>query len=159
VSLEIVQKIDEQAGTTTIDNNEVPRIATRVLKTNVTVPNGGTLVLGGLRRERNNITKSGIPYLSKIPGIGALFRSTKTMKSRDELVIMMRPAVTITPRAEILQREKNMEGFILEPDLEATLTPPGIRKHVPPGETFRTGTPVLRESIATPIPRSKALKK
>jgi type II secretion system protein D len=91
VSLEIVQKIDEQAGTTTIDNNEVPRIATRVLKTNVTVPNGGTLVLGGLRRERNNITKSGIPYLSKIPGIGALFRSTKTMKSRDELVIMMRP--------------------------------------------------------------------
>jgi hypothetical protein len=25
----------------------------------------------------------------------------------------------MTPRAEILQREKNMEGFILEPDLEA----------------------------------------
>jgi general secretion pathway protein D len=159
VSLEIVQKIDEQAGTTKIDNNDVPRIATRVLKTNVTVPNGGTLVLGGLRRERNDVTKSGIPYLSKIPGLGALFRSTHTMKTRDELVIMMRPQVTTTPRAEILQREKNLEGFVLEPDLEATLTPPGIRKNVPPGETFRTGTAVLRENIATPIPRIKGLKK
>ena len=159
VSLEIVQKIDEQAGTTTIDNNEIPRIATRVLKTNVTVPNGGTLVLGGLRRERNNITKTGIPYLSKIPGLGALFRSTRSTKSRDELVIMLRPQVTTEPRAEILRREKDMEGFLLEPDLEATLTPPGIRKNVPPGETFRAHPPVLRETIATPIPKSKALKK
>ena len=158
VSLEIVQKIDEQAGTTTIDNNEIPRIATRVLKTNVTVPNGGTLVLGGLRRERNNVAKRGIPYLSKIPGLGALFRSTSTEKTRDELVIMMRPQVTLEPRAEILRREKDMEGFLLEPDLEATLDPPGIRKHVPPGETFRAA-PILREHIATPIPKAKALKK
>jgi type II secretory pathway component GspD/PulD (secretin) len=44
VSMDIVQKIDEQAGTTTIDNNQIPRIATRVLQTNVTVPNNATLV-------------------------------------------------------------------------------------------------------------------
>src|SRR4030095_9537284 len=32
VAMDIVQKIDEQAGTTTIDNNQIPRIATRVLQ-------------------------------------------------------------------------------------------------------------------------------
>ena len=163
VQLEIVQKIDELTGVSdTISGNAIPRIATRVLKTNVNVPNGATIVLGGLRLERNTSSKRGIPYLSKIPGLGALFRSTTNQKTRDELVILLRPVVSQTPRNTIEQRERELEGFMLEPDLEASLDPQGIRKHVPPDETFRRGEPVLREDTptpATPAPKRSAKRK
>ena len=160
VQLQIVQKIDELTGVSdTISGNAIPRIATRVLKTEVNVPSGATIVLGGLRRELDTTTKRGIPYLSKIPGLGALFRSTKTQKTRDELIIMLRPVVTETPRKVIDQRERELEGFQLEPDLESTLAPQGLRKHVPPDETFRRAEPVLREESATPLPKRSGLRK
>ena len=160
VQLEIVQKIDELTGVSdTISGNAIPRIATRVLKTNVNVPSGATIVLGGLRRELNTTSKKGIPYLSKIPGLGALFRSTTTQQTRDELIIMLRPIVSDTPRKVIDQRERELEGFQLEPDLESSLTPQGTRKHVPAEETFRRAEPVLREEAATPPPKRSVKKK
>ena len=160
VQLEIVQKIDELSGESdTISGNAIPRIATRVLKTNVNVPNGATIVLGGLRIERNTTSKSGIPYLSKIPGLGALFRSTRNAKSRDELVILLRPVVSPTPRDTIEQRERELEGFHLEPDLEAALAPKGIRKRVPADEGFRLGAPVLREDAPMKDPKRSSFKK
>lgn len=160
VQLEIVQKIDELTGVSdTISGNAIPRIATRVLKTNVNVPSGATIVLGGLRRELNTTSKKGIPYLSKLPGLGALFRSTTTQKTRDELIIMLRPIVSDTPRKVIDQRERDLEGFQLEPDLESSLAPQGIRKHVPADETFRRAEPVLREDAATPAPKRLGKRK
>ena len=158
--LEIVQKIDEITGDSdTISGNAIPRIGTRVLKTNVNVPNGATIVLGGLRIERNTKSNSGVPYLSKIPYLGGLFRNTKNTKSRDELVILLRPVVSQTPRHVIDQRERDLEGFQLEPDLESTLAPKGIRKHVPADETFRGAEPVLREDAPAPQPKRGAKKK
>ena len=158
--LEIVQKIDELSGDSdTISGNSIPRIGTRVLKTNVSVPSGATIVLGGLRIERNSISKSGIPYLSKIPGIGGLFRSTRTRKDRDELEILLRPVVSNTPRDAISQRERQFEGLQLEPDLESVLTPKGIRKNVPADETFRRGEPLLREDTPAPAPKRSASAK
>ncbi len=155
VAIEVVQKIDELTGVNdTISGNAIPRIATRVLKTSVSVPDGATIVLGGLRRELDTTLKTGVPYLSKIPGIGALFRKTTTQKTRDELVVILRPVVSKTPRSTIDQRERELDGYQLEPDLESTLTPPGIRKRVRADETFRRDLPVLR-----PEPAPKANRK
>ncbi len=162
VQLEIVQKIDELSGESdTISGNAIPRIATRVLKTNVNTPNGATIVLGGLRIERKTVSKSGIPYLSKIPGLGSLFRSTRKSTSRDELVILLRPVVSQTPRSVIDQRERAFEGLLLESDLESSLAPKGMRAHVPADETFRSGTPSLREDApaAAPVVKSGVKRK
>ena len=158
--LEIVQKIDELSGDSdTISGNQIPRIGTRVLKTNVSVPNGATIVLGGLRIERNTKSNSGIPYLSKIPYLGAAFRNTRITKSREELVILIRPEVVKTPRGTIDQREREFEGLQIEPDLEATLAPKGIRAHVPADETFRKGGTTLREDAPAPAPKRTAKRK
>ena len=140
--LEIVQKIDEQVGTTTIDNNAIPRIATRVLKTTVTVPNGGTLVLGGLIKQRDDKIKAGIPLLKNIPYIGGLFGSTQTIKSREELVILLRPIVTITPTESIGASDQEGEFSSITPDLEHTLIPKASR--------VRTSTP--EELLRAPAP-------
>lgn len=96
VSLDILQKLDSIAGNVNISGNPIPTIQTRYIKTTVTAPNCSTIVLGGLIQEDDRKDQSGIPVLSKIPVVGALFRNTSKVKSRRELIILMRPEVTLT---------------------------------------------------------------
>jgi type II secretory pathway component GspD/PulD (secretin) len=148
VTLEIVQKIDQQAGSDVIDNNTIPRIATRVLQTTVSVQNNATVVLGGLIKESVDHSLSGIPGLMKLPLLGPLFRKTTVDKQRTELVILLRPEVTVGPIEDTRIREKEMEYLNLEPDLESTLYPPNKRQKVTP-EIFSRHTGVnLRDSDA-----------
>ena len=142
VSMDIVQKVDEQVGSTRIDNNDIPRIATRVLKTNVSVPNNGTLVLGGLIKQRNNKSFTGIPLISRIPVIGPLFRTTTFDKSREELVILIRPVVTQSPRDSVRATEKEQEYLRMEPDLEHTVIDKNLRER-----TFHSEE-ILRRPVA-----------
>ena len=152
VTLDIVQKIQEQVATDIIDGNPIPRIATRDLKTTVSIPNEATLVLGGLIRQSNTKTRSGIPYLSRIPYIGGLFGSTTSNKVRDELVILIRPVVTNFPTDAIRVREREMQDYNLDQDLESTITPPGVRQRVPAEQVhLRVPTPPkLREYQPAP---------
>src|SRR5438105_5892710 len=46
VSLDILQKLDSLAGSTIVNGNSIPNIATRYVRTNVLAPNGATIVLG-----------------------------------------------------------------------------------------------------------------
>ena len=48
------------------------------------VQSGQTIVLGGLIEETTNEGRSGVPFLQRIPGLGALFRSTNDSLSRSE---------------------------------------------------------------------------
>jgi type II secretion system protein D len=151
VSMDIVQKIDEQSGTDVIDNNRIPRIATRVLQTNVSVPNGATLVLGGLIKNTYRKNTSGIPWISKVPLIGPLFRSTDSGKTREELVILIRPEVTVSPHESVLASEREGEFTQLEPDLEQTLIEPRMRMRAAPEELLRKpAPPELREYSGRP---------
>src|SRR5213596_14865 len=67
VSLDILQKLDSVAGTTRISGNDIPNIATRYIRTNVSAANGSTIVLGGLIEDSKQKNNTGIPYLSRIP--------------------------------------------------------------------------------------------
>jgi type II secretion system protein D len=148
VSLDILQKVDEivPGAERVIGGNQIPTIATRYIKTHVSVPNEATLVLGGLIRQSDNKGRSGIPYLSRIPFLGALFRTTTKDRARSELVILIRPVVTMTPDEGIKVRERSQEYLKIEPDLESTIYPRGIRARVPPQETLRKTTVELRET-------------
>ena len=79
-----------------MDNNQIPNVATRYIKTTVTAPNCSTIILGGLVQDRKDRGTNGIPVLSKIPVLGGIFRNTRNDKERRELVILMRPEVTLT---------------------------------------------------------------
>jgi type II secretion system protein D len=98
VSLDILQKIDSIAPNQNqlISGNDVPTIDTKYIRTNVAAPNGATIILGGLIQDQKQKQYQGFPYLSRIPLIGAAFRSTATSKSRQELIILMCPQVTLT---------------------------------------------------------------
>jgi general secretion pathway protein D len=98
VSLDILQKIDSivPGGNVNISGNSVPTIDTRYIRTNVSAGNGSTIILGGLIEDQKQKQYQGFPYLSRIPLIGAAFRSTASGKQRRELIILMCPEVTFT---------------------------------------------------------------
>jgi len=60
---------------------------------NIRIKDGETLVLGGMIQEVENKTVQKIPLLGDLPLVGPLFRSTSTVKSKNELVIMITPNI------------------------------------------------------------------
>ncbi|MEO7723395.1 MAG: secretin N-terminal domain-containing protein [Chthoniobacterales bacterium] len=118
VSLDILQKVDSVAGFTTVDNNQIPNIATRYIKTTVSAPNRATVVLGGLIMDRNDRGRTGFPILDRLPIIGALFSNTIKTKERNELIVLMRPEVTLT-KLEMYRLRGKQEGKMhFGPELE-----------------------------------------
>jgi general secretion pathway protein D len=118
VSLDILQKIDALGNNRLISGNLVPEINTRYIRTNVSAPNGSTIVLGGLIEDNKQRNYTGIPYLSRIPYIGAVFRSTKDSRIRQELIILMRPEVTLTKLDAYRLRQKQEDRTHFGPELE-----------------------------------------
>jgi general secretion pathway protein D len=118
VTLDILQKLDNIADSTTIDGNEIPNIATRYIKTTVSAPNCSTIVLGGLITDNNRRNVTGIPILSKIPLVGALFRNTSKVKDRKELVILMRPEVALTNLDLHRLRQKTEDKLHFGPEID-----------------------------------------
>ncbi len=93
VSLVIQQEI---SGATDESQFGAPIISTREAKTQVLVKDGQTIVLGGLRDQQRDRSRSGIPLLSSIPGIGGLFGSTRRRSSSTELYLFLTPRIIRT---------------------------------------------------------------
>nr|WP_295785562.1 type II secretion system secretin GspD [Rhodoferax sp.] len=92
VTLEVSQEVsDVQVGLTT-DGLASPTINKRSAQTMVAVQSGDTMVLAGLIKDDKTAGSSGIPLLSDIPVVGALFGAKADTNNRRELII------TITPR-------------------------------------------------------------
>jgi general secretion pathway protein D len=132
VSLDILQKLDSLAGSQVIDGNTIPTIATRYIRTNVTAPNGSVIVLGGLITDSKRKDTSGIPILDRLPGIGFLFRTTSKIKDRTELIVLMRPEVTLTNLDLYRLRVKNEQKTHFGTDIEDDGTIPSEDKQLPP---------------------------
>ena len=62
---------------------------------NLRVKDGETLVIGGLIQEADQKSVQKIPVLGDLPLVGAAFRSTRTAKSKTELVLMITPRILV----------------------------------------------------------------
>jgi general secretion pathway protein D len=125
VSLDILQKIDSivQGGNVVISGNSVPTISTRYIRTNVSAANGSTIVLGGLIEDTKQKNYQGMPYLSRIPLVGALFRGTASSKQRQELIVLMCPQVTLTKLDAYRLRQKWENNTHFGPELDQSECP------------------------------------
>ncbi len=68
--------------------------------TTVNVPDGGTILLGGIKRLQETRTEEGIPILSKIPYINRLFKNVGIGRTTNTLMM------TVTPRIIIQEEEE-----------------------------------------------------
>ena len=74
-----------------------PSIDTREATTKLLVRDGETTVIGGIFVESDSSSDAGVPWLSKIPLIGNLFKSTNKSNQRAELLIFITPRIVNDP--------------------------------------------------------------
>ncbi len=106
--IEIAQEVSEVSGTTSSEIDS-PTIQQRRLSTRIQVEDGQLVVLGGLLRSSRSLGDTGVPYLSRIPALGALFRTRDTTERQTELVMFLRPTV-IRARSDIDAITNEMVG-------------------------------------------------
>lgn len=73
--------------------NGIPPIETQSIKTTVMVPDGGTIVIGGMYKVEKSTSDNGVPVLSKIPLLGNLFKSSTKRKEQVELLVFITPRI------------------------------------------------------------------
>ena len=95
VRLEIYQEVSDIAQTILTGASDLITNK-RSIETKVVVDDGATIVLGGLIQNTLNETTQGIPYLSEIPILGALFRFKSMERKRTNLMIFLRPVIIRT---------------------------------------------------------------
>ena len=90
-----VKLVLEQEVSSVIPGTVEQGIATRKrsIKTTVLVDDGGILILGGLIAEEVSDTESKVPLLGDIPIIGFLFRTQNTTKTKQNLMVFLRPSI------------------------------------------------------------------
>ncbi|MEM9186559.1 MAG: hypothetical protein AAGB00_08705, partial [Planctomycetota bacterium] len=70
------------------------------VSTTVSVPDGGTVLLGGIKRLNEGRTEAGVPLLSKVPYINRLFRNVGIGRETDSLMMMVTPRIIIQEEEE-----------------------------------------------------------
>lgn len=88
-----------QAGLTTV-NIELPTLSLAKIRTTVIVPDGGTVILGGLKNLIHYELQVTVPLLGKIPIIKNLFRKKANLNLRRNLVILLKADITILREKE-----------------------------------------------------------
>ena len=78
-----------------LPDTEISRVETRV-----SVPDGGTLLLGGQKLTAEVELESGVPIVSKIPVIGRLFSNRSVVKDSKILLVLVKPTIILQEEAE-----------------------------------------------------------
>jgi general secretion pathway protein D len=73
-----------------------PPINNKTVTSQVAVQSGQTVFLGGLISEQDSLGRSGVPFLSRVPIIGALFGARTKSTNRSETLVMITPTVVET---------------------------------------------------------------
>jgi general secretion pathway protein D len=107
VGLKILARVNSSGVVTMVINQDVsapgpppagvninsPTFTKRNVSTQVTVQDGDTVAIGGIIEESKASSSSGIPWLHRIPVLGAVFGNKSTTTARTELIVFLTPHV------------------------------------------------------------------
>jgi general secretion pathway protein D len=87
--------------TTTLGNNsaaavtlQLPQLKVQSLRSTATIPDGGTIMIGGLNSIRNVERRAEVPWLGKIPVLGFFFKEEGYNDETESLMILMKARIT-----------------------------------------------------------------
>jgi type II secretory pathway component GspD/PulD (secretin) len=83
---------------------QLPVVAIQEMATTVSVPDRGTLLLGGQRQAAQFEREQGVPLLSKVPVVNRLFTNRGMVRDEQTLLILVKPTI-------IINRESEEEAF------------------------------------------------
>jgi type II secretory pathway component GspD/PulD (secretin) len=81
---------------------QLPEIQVESIRTTVSVPDKGTILMGGQRRFEEVEIESGVPVLSKIPIVNRFFTNRIDAETELTVVMLMRPEIVIQSENEDL---------------------------------------------------------
>ncbi len=87
----IRMEIHPEKSTGALDANGIPQTNTQELTTNILVPDGATIVIGGLIDDQDTSSQLGIPGLSRLQRLGFLFRNRISTVHKSELIVLLTP--------------------------------------------------------------------
>lgn len=93
VNLQVKIEVSDVGQRVLVGSQTFDAFNIRDAETTAVVQDGQTLVIGGIITERDDKSRSGVPYLMDIPFLGQLFRDTSAGSERTELVILITPRV------------------------------------------------------------------
>jgi len=156
--LKITPQINEGSGVKLVIDQETSSLSTsvegaadlvtntRTITTTVFVNDGEVLVLGGLIDDQLFETERRVPGLSRIPGLGWLFRGRKTDRKKSNLMVFIRP--TILRDATDARFQTNSKYRYIQ-DLQRELAQDRVRLM---RDVDRPMLPPLPESLVEPAP-------
>jgi type II secretory pathway component GspD/PulD (secretin) len=87
-------------GTVQTLQQSVPETSTTQLTTRVSIPDGGTLLLGGQRVSQETNKEAGVPVLSKIPILNRFFMNRSNVRDQQIMLILVRPTIMLQEESE-----------------------------------------------------------
>jgi pilus assembly protein CpaC len=110
ISLKVRTAVSEPTteGSISMHDSNMISIRKRLADTTVELPSGGSMMIAGLVRDDVRQAMTGMPGLSKIPVLGALFRSRDFVRNESELVIIITPYLSRpVPLAQLSKPDDN----------------------------------------------------
>lgn len=82
---------------------QLPTLGVTTVSTVVSVPDGGTILLGGIKRQQEQRIERGVPFLSNIPYVSRLFKNVGIARDTTSLMLMVTPRIIIQEEEELEQ--------------------------------------------------------
>jgi general secretion pathway protein D len=130
-----IQAEDSRAGEVSSGNLAAVALHQSIAETELVIHDGETVVIGGLMRDSEEMRREGVPGLSEIPILGALFGRTERHTVRRNLLFFVTPYIVRGPsdmraiyerrmreRREFLDRYMVFEGDDWEPPVDYNRT-------------------------------------
>jgi len=93
INIEVKTRVEAITGWKTVQEQEMPIVAKREAKTQISVRDGEVIVIGGLVKEQETQSVTKVPILGDIPLLGNLFTHRSVKKEKNELIIFIIPRV------------------------------------------------------------------
>ena len=148
VKLDIYQEVSSVDSRASVAAGTVTN--KRAIDTSILLDDGQIMVLGGLLQDGYSQSNDAVPWLSDIPGLGALFRNEKRSVSKTNLMVFLRPyiirdggagrSITLN-RYEFMRRAQGglqPERSWAMPDVQAPQLP-SVEKAIPGAQQQQQG--------------------
>lgn len=170
VKLEVKPEISSLASSsvTISETTKAIVINQRSAETTVTVQDGHTIIIGGLITTKDDDREDRIPWFGDMPWLGALFRGTKKVKERSELLIILTPHVLRTiPEADVVtdthidrvnrirHLKRNEVEDYLKKHLDKVMSPNAMQDKS--GISYPTSKPVSQPLIVPVRPSARSV--
>lgn len=116
--------IHPEVSTGTVDASGIPSQTTTEVTTQLLVPDGQTVLIGGLLKHTLTESRAGVPVLGRLPGIKRLFSNRRKLNVNTETIVLITPHIvddldepwnrnardTVTAAQSVLERQKRRVG-------------------------------------------------